>query len=213
MPTSYNVAQSKRLGAAILKFLEYHGQNARLAPDQEEGVSVAIQCLSLVFDAKPEDAKDIPELMEVYNKEAGDRGIPEEKVINEEDKKKGEAAKTEGNTHMKSKDYQKAVDEYTKAIEFNPKSEVYFCNRAAAYTNLDKFHEALDDCKKAIAINPDYKKLMEVRIFDQIIDQKSQKTLTSTCFPCQSFQSNGLDLQQTPVFHRIRILLHHRHQT
>jgi len=158
MPTSYNVAQSKRLGAAILKFLEYHGQNARLAPDQEEGVSVAIQCLSLVFDAKPEDAKDIPELMELYNKEAGDRGIPEEKVINEEDKKKGEGAKTEGNTHMKTKEYQKAVDEYTKAIEFNPKSEVYFCNRAAAYTNLDKFHEALDDCKKAIAINPDYAK-------------------------------------------------------
>ena len=67
MPTSYNVAQSKRLGAAILKFLEYHGQNARLTPDQEEGVSVAIQCLSFVFDAKPEDAKDIPELMEVYS--------------------------------------------------------------------------------------------------------------------------------------------------
>merc|ERR1712178_98728 len=153
-----SVAQSKRLGAAILKFLEYHGQNARLAPDQEEGVSVAIQCLSLVFDAKPEDAKDIPDLMETYNKEAGERGIPEEKVVSEDDKKKGEAAKTEGNTHMKSKSYQKAVDEYTKAIEFNPKSEVYFCNRAAAYTNLDKFHEALDDCKKAIAINPDYAK-------------------------------------------------------
>ena len=184
MPTSYNVAQSKRLGAAILKFLEYHGQNARLAPDQEEGVSVAIQCLSLVFDAKPEDAKDIPDLMEVYsvkkttktithnspqfhiffhvfpyNKEAGDRGIPEEKEVTEEDKKKGEAAKTEGNTHMKAKEYQKAIDEYTKAVEFNPKSEVYFCNRAAAYTNLNKFHEALDDCKKAIAINPDYRNL------------------------------------------------------
>merc|ERR1711920_166678 len=158
MPTSYSVAQSKRLGAAILKFLEYHGQNARLAPDQEEGVSVAIQCLSLVFDAKPEDAKDIPELMEVYNKEAGDRGIPEEKEVTEEDKKKGESAKTEGNTHMKAKEYQKAIDEYTKAVEFNPKSEVYFCNRAAAYTNINKFHEALDDCKKAIAINPDYAK-------------------------------------------------------
>merc|ERR1712173_35430 len=152
MPTSYSVAQSKRLGAAILKFLEYHGQNARLAPDQEEGVSVAIQCLSLVFDAKPEDAKDIPDLMEVYNKEAGDRGIPEE------NKKKGEAAKTEGNTHMKAKEYQKAIEEYTKAVEFNPKSEVYFCNRAVAYTNINKFHEALDDCKKAIAINPDYAK-------------------------------------------------------
>merc|ERR1711912_215865 len=92
------------------------------------------------------------------NKEAGDRGIPEEKEVTEEDKKKGEAAKTEGNTHMKTKEYQKAIDEYTKAVEFNPKSEVYFCNRAAAYTNLNKFHEALDDCKKAIAINPDYAK-------------------------------------------------------
>lgn len=189
MPTSYNVAQSKRLGAAILKFLEYHGQNARLAPDQEEGVSVAIQCLSLVFDAKPEDAKDIPELMEVYNKEAGDRGIPEEKVINEEDKKKGEAAKTEGNTHMKSKDYQKAVDEYTKAIEFNPKSEVYFCNRAAAYTNLDKFHEALDDCKKAIAINPDYAKAFS-RMAENVMSNPNMKGMVDNFMSSMGIQQD-----------------------
>lgn len=158
MPTTYTHAQSKRLGAAILKFLEYHGQNSRLAPDQEEGVNVAIQCLALVFDAKPEDAKDIPELMSVYNAAAGEKGIPEEKVVSEEDKKEAEKAKTEGNNHMKTKAYDKAVEEYTKAIDFNPKSEVYFCNRAAAYTNMDKFHEALDDCKRAIAINADYAK-------------------------------------------------------
>lgn len=158
MPTTYTHAQAKRLGGAILKFLESHGQNARLAPDQEEGITVAMQCLSLVFDAKPEDCKEIPELMEVYNKAAGDKGIPEEVVVTEEAKKKGEEHKTAGNTHMKSKDYEKAVAEYTKAIESNHSSEVYFCNRAAAYTNMDKFHEALDDCKRAIALNPDYAK-------------------------------------------------------
>lgn len=158
MPTKYTHAQGKRLGASILKFLEYHVENSRLAPDQEEGVGVAMQCLALVFDAKPEDAKDIPDLMEVYNEAAGERGIPKEIEVSEENKAQAETHKAEGNTHMKSKEYQKAVDEYSKAIDLNNKSCVYFCNRAAAYTNLDKFHEALDDCKRAIAVNPDYAK-------------------------------------------------------
>lgn len=40
MPTSYSVPESKRLGGAILKFLEYHQKNRRLAPDQDEGIGV-----------------------------------------------------------------------------------------------------------------------------------------------------------------------------
>ena len=59
---------------------------------------------------------------------------------------------------MKDNKYKEAIDEYTKAIEQNKLTEVYYCNRAAAYTNIEKFHEALDDCKMAIAINQDYAK-------------------------------------------------------
>jgi len=159
MPTTYkyeDYLKSKRLGAAIIKFLENHLQNRRLAPDQEEGLGVAMQCLALVFDATPEDAKDLPDLMEIFNKEAAELVVPSEPT--QEQKTAAEEFKRKGNDFMKDKKYKEAIDEYTKAIEQNKLTEVYYCNRAAAYTNVEKFHEALDDCKMAIAINQDYAK-------------------------------------------------------
>ena len=149
-------AEAKRLGAAILKFLEYHLENNRLAPDQQEGVGVAMQCLSLVFDATPKDAEGIPDLFDIYNAAAGE--IAAEPEASAEDKKKAEEFKTKGNTFVKEQKYAEAIEAYTKAIELDKNSPVYYCNRAAAYTNSEKFHEALDDCKRAIAINEDYAK-------------------------------------------------------
>jgi len=152
-PTS---SEAKRLGAAILKFLEYHLENNRLAPDQQEGVGVAMQCLSLVFDATPADAKDIPDLFDTFNTAAGPIAI--EPVASDEDKKKAEEFKVKGNAAMKDQKFQVAIEHYTEAIKLDKLSCVYYCNRAAAFTNAEKFHEALDDCKRAIAINEDYAK-------------------------------------------------------
>jgi len=129
-----------------------------LAPDQEEGLGVAMQCLTLVFDAVPGDAKDLPELMDTYNKAAGDVGISEDVAVTEEQMQKAEEAKSKGNDAMKAKEYQKGVEHYTDAIQNDSTKEMYYCNRAAAYTNLEKYHEALDDCKKAISINENYAK-------------------------------------------------------
>jgi len=158
MPVTYSAKESKRLGAAIIKFLQHHKDNKRLAPDQEEGLGVAMQCLTLVFDAVPGDAKDLPELMKTYNEAAGDLGIVADVAITEEQIKLAEEAKSKGNDAMKAKEYQKGVEHYTEAIKNNGTQEMYFCNRAAAYTNLEKYHEALDDCKKAISINENYAK-------------------------------------------------------
>merc|ERR1712042_131708 len=97
----YSSAESKRLGAAILKFLERHQNTKRLAPDQEEGIGVAMQCLALVFDCTNEDAENLPDLMSVYNNEAGEMAKPKE--ADDIEKKKAEEFKKSGNQFMKSK--------------------------------------------------------------------------------------------------------------
>lgn len=40
----------------------------------------------------------------------------------------------------------------------NPYNAVYFCNRAAAYSRLDKHMLAIQDCKAALKLDPNYSK-------------------------------------------------------
>ncbi|MBX9725309.1 MAG: tetratricopeptide repeat protein, partial [Candidatus Obscuribacterales bacterium] len=49
--------------------------------------------------------------------------------------------------------YQKAIDDYTKAIEIGPPESSYFACRAAAYRHLGQSEKSADDWAKAIAID------------------------------------------------------------
>lgn len=40
----------------------------------------------------------------------------------------------------------------------NPRNAVYYCNRAAAFSRLDKNTDAIADCKEAIKLDPSYGK-------------------------------------------------------
>lgn len=73
------------------------------------------------------------------------------------------AIKEEGNEHFKRKEYGKAAQCYTRAIEIStgegegPKSDdlvVYYKNRAACYLKQEHFSEAKSDCISALKINP-----------------------------------------------------------
>ncbi|XP_006653074.1 small glutamine-rich tetratricopeptide repeat-containing protein [Oryza brachyantha] len=66
--------------------------------------------------------------------------------------------KSKGNEFMRSKQHLKAVELYTSAIALSRKNAIYYCNRAAAYTLLDMFNEAVEDCLKSIEIDPNYSK-------------------------------------------------------
>lgn len=58
----------------------------------------------------------------------------------------GEAYKQAGNKFFKQKEYIKAIEQYTKAIECEPENATFLSNRAAAYMSAGKFKLALDDC-------------------------------------------------------------------
>ncbi|WFD36994.1 Small glutamine-rich tetratricopeptide repeat-containing protein 2 [Malassezia cuniculi] len=75
-----------------------------------------------------------------------------------EDATKAEALKNEGNKFMSSKDYGAALDAYTKAIELNPTSPVFYSNRAAAYSQIGQHEEAIADARKAAEIDPKFGK-------------------------------------------------------
>ncbi|GJS12351.1 small glutamine-rich tetratricopeptide repeat-containing protein 2 isoform X2 [Tanacetum coccineum] len=57
---------------------------------------------------------------------------------------------------MQSKLYPAAIECYNVAIAFGGDNAIYYCNRAAAYIQTCQYAEAILDCQKSIAIDPNY---------------------------------------------------------
>ncbi|KAF8342570.1 uncharacterized protein EI90DRAFT_764058 [Cantharellus anzutake] len=83
---------------------------------------------------------------------------PRPPVPSDADKKKAEEHKKEGNARMSSKDFDAAIQSYTKAIALDPSNPVYYSNRAAAYSSKDEHDKAIIDAKKALEVDPSFVK-------------------------------------------------------
>lgn len=55
--------------------------------------------------------------------------------------------------HMKAEDYASAVEAYTQAIRFHPTVRSYL-SRAFAYDELGQLEQAVEDCRRAFALDP-----------------------------------------------------------
>lgn len=67
--------------------------------------------------------------------------------------------KQQGNAAFTAKDYGKAIDLFTKAIEVSEApNHVLYSNRSACYTSLKKFTDALNDATECVKINPSWSK-------------------------------------------------------
>ena len=65
-----------------------------------------------------------------------------------------EEYKAQGNKHFAAKEFDKAVEQFTLAIEASPEpNHVLFSNRSACYVSLKDFSKALEDAKKCVEIN------------------------------------------------------------
>ena len=76
-------------------------------------------------------------------------------MFSRDEKEDTEALRTKGNNYMQDKQYLKAVDAYTKAIEQSPNNLVLLSNRAEAFIKLGYFNTALLDCDEVLKGNPD----------------------------------------------------------
>ena len=69
--------------------------------------------------------------------------------------------KAKGNEHYKIKEYIKAIECYTKAIDGAPEDPMFLNNRASARVMLLDFKGALEDSTKAMGLLPNTVKYME----------------------------------------------------
>ncbi|XP_057974136.1 small glutamine-rich tetratricopeptide repeat-containing protein 2 isoform X2 [Malania oleifera] len=69
-----------------------------------------------------------------------------------------EMLKSQGNRAMQLKLYPDAIELYSCAVALCENNAVYYCNRAAAYTQIHRYTEAIRDCQKSIEIDPNYSK-------------------------------------------------------
>jgi tetratricopeptide (TPR) repeat protein len=63
-----------------------------------------------------------------------------------------------GNESFQNKNFEKARDLYTQALELE-KNHVYYSNRSAANFELGEFEESLKDAEDAIKVNSSYAKV------------------------------------------------------
>ena len=74
------------------------------------------------------------------------------------DKEEAERLKTEGNNLMRTEKFVDALEMYSKAIELDGGNPVFYCNRAAAHSKMNNHHLAIEDCQRAIDMDPSYSK-------------------------------------------------------
>ncbi|KAM0263044.1 hypothetical protein ACHAQJ_001423 [Trichoderma viride] len=106
-----------------------------------------------------------------------------------------ESYKTAGNRLFKEKNYAKAVEQYSKAVDLFPNSATYLGNRAAAYMSNGQYEAALDDCSRATDLDPNNAKVLlrlariytglgrpdeAMTTFSRIVPQPSAKDMAPT---------------------------------
>jgi len=69
-----------------------------------------------------------------------------------------EAYKNKGNEEFKKGNMQAAIENYTYAIEMDPKNYTYLTNRATAYASMKLWEKSLRDSEKSLTLNPDWTK-------------------------------------------------------
>lgn len=67
-----------------------------------------------------------------------------------------ETFNTKANDYFRKKNYEKALENYTKAAEMSPLVAKYYSNMSACLIHLSKFNEALQYAEKCLALDPQF---------------------------------------------------------
>ncbi|KAJ6501633.1 putative stress-induced protein STI1 [Mycena vitilis] len=172
--------KQQRLVLSIIDFLNQSVEDGTVKADDKESLEVAIQCIGEAFGVDPSDEQQVsrlsvkpatlPTIFDVFLKtreKVGASAAPasssaskpsEPKSISPEDKAQAEKFKQSGNSLMSSKQYEKAIESYTQAIDKDPTNPIYYSNRAAAYSSKGDHLSAVNDAEQAITVDPKFVK-------------------------------------------------------
>ncbi|XP_016993641.2 small glutamine-rich tetratricopeptide repeat-containing protein beta [Drosophila takahashii] len=169
----------------VRSFIDYLKKQVDvMSPDQSESIEVAIQCLQAAFDvgddvdAAAQDAAGQEQAATQSSTSSapgdavasGSAGLAPKNIDmfelfqslyierNPESLALADSIKNEGNRLMKECKYNEALLQYNRAIAFDPKNPIFYCNRAAAHIRLGDNERAVTDCKSALLYNTNYSK-------------------------------------------------------
>jgi len=57
--------------------------------------------------------------------------------------------------YRRNAQFDRAIEDYSKAVELDPDYAKAYCNRGTVYREIGEFHRAIEDFNKAIELNPD----------------------------------------------------------
>lgn len=95
--------------------------------------------------------------------------LSEEQIKRLPDEKReslSQSLKSAGNKAYQHRNFQKAIEHYTKAIAAKPMA-VFYSNRAACYSNLNQPEKVIPDCNSALAMDKTYVKALNRRAVAQ----------------------------------------------
>lgn len=135
--------------------------------------AVSVQCIGEAFGVDPSDEEQseklsvkpaaLQSIFDVFIKtrdkvSSGQPAAPTQRAgpNSAEDKAKAEKLKQEGNAQMSTKNYDPAIESYTKAIALDSDNPVYYSNRAAAYSSKGDHLSAIGDAEQAISVDPNF---------------------------------------------------------
>ena len=159
----------KKLVYSIMQMLQRDMDKCNGEGDTQKGetLEVIIQCLSEVYEVQLEpDAnkyRSFTPLEALFQRGKGPMGSSPDNPMpipiggaTPADMAAAEEFKRQGNEHMKSKEFEKAITAYANAIERNDEKSEYYCNRAAAFSKTGQHERAVEDCIIALGLKEDY---------------------------------------------------------
>ncbi|KAE8549590.1 hypothetical protein EYB25_008112 [Talaromyces marneffei] len=165
----------KRLALAIVDFLGSSLKDGTLTAEDADSIEIAQNCIAETFGVDPTDSVALQDALggqslfsiyNVYEKLKGKTAAgassatagetkpaaqPKSNATPESDK-----LKSEGNAAMGRKEYDAAIDLYTKALAIAPSNPIYLSNRAAAYSASGQHTKAAADAELAVNVDPQY---------------------------------------------------------
>uniref|UniRef100_A0A915LUB7 SGTA homodimerisation domain-containing protein n=1 Tax=Meloidogyne javanica TaxID=6303 RepID=A0A915LUB7_MELJA len=150
----------RNLIVSFVQFLRHKVSANQCTEDQEAQIEVATQCLEGAFGVSDKNYAFQPSkpLIDIFKAAEGlPDGDDEFPTPTEAEIAQANKLKEEGNELVKQSKFDDAILKYNDAIKLN-RDPVYFCNRAAAYCRLEQYDLAIQDCRTALALDPNYAK-------------------------------------------------------
>ncbi|XP_077235476.1 stress-inducible protein [Tasmannia lanceolata] len=98
----------------------------------------------------PPESKKRPEPEPVKEAEREPMEIPDEEKEMRQRKAEAQKEKEAGNAAYKKKEFETAIQHYSKAIELDDADISFLTNRAAVYMEMGKYEDCIKDCDKAV---------------------------------------------------------------